>query len=220
VGLKAPVGPNTQEESTLNHWLDIAAKPRVAAAIAVCAFVLTVVSVLETASISWVSTAAPLAFGLLSWLAYRRGKRGIAVFMAILIAVSAAFVVRAYATPPTASFFYDGSPMGALDPDSPFANQNGIPLTDEPSQGRIITTIYSGEVVTFGVTCVITGVFDRGHIPVDWAYISTGNYQTLWIPRAYIYGMAFGTANTLLPCSDWRWQLHNFGKPRALLDVS
>jgi hypothetical protein len=193
-----------------SHWLKRLESPRGVAVLGIAGLGLSLISLLASANLAALSIASPVALALGAWLTYKLRRPGTSLLMGIAVAVSTLLVVRANATPPSASFYYDGSQLVAP-PGSPFADQNGIPLTEDPREGLVRRTLY--EAANFAVTCTRAGAFERGHIPVEWAYISNGPYETLWVPDAYLAGLALGTARTLLPCSDWRWQLHYLGDP-------
>lgn len=67
--------------------------------------------------------------------------------------------------------------------------------------------------VAIEVSCWRNGVFNDGKRSgsLDWGKIVSGNFETLWIPMPFVRGLAPGKARTLLPCSDWRWQLQHPG---------
>jgi hypothetical protein len=92
---------------------------------------------------------------------------------------------------------------------SPFANLNEIPVTADPSTGIVYNTIPAGDgsLTELPVSCMQEGQFN--HKAALWVKIVGGPYESLWIPWTYLAGIAPGTANTLLYCSDWRWRLQD-----------
>ena len=112
---------------------------------------------------------------------------------------------RDYVRPGTTSFFYGGQPMGS--DSGPFAQQEAIPLTDNPLTGRLYTTVAAdGGPTTLEVSCMRVGRFERSN-DVLWVAITGGDYKSLWVPWSYLTGMAPGSAHALLLCDDWRWRV-------------
>ncbi len=192
-------------------WLERLGSGRGAAVIGLVGLGATGISLLANVHIARWSGIAPFLFVVGALFAGRRRKLGICVLMAIAAIVASVLAIRVYADPGTTFFYYDGSQFGGGS-NSVFASQSAIPLTGDPKHGEIDTEIYPdpSDAGTLGVMCTRNGVFK--HARVTWVYISRGRFETLWIPIAYLYGMAPGEANTLLPCSSWRWLLEKFGE--------
>lgn len=89
-------------------------------------------------------------------------------------------------------------------------------LTSDPDQGDLYDQVTPrNPTAEFLVSCFQRGVIRSGGQaePLEWAQIESGTYETLWVPMAFLRGLASGSARTVLPCTHWRWQLQNFGNP-------
>jgi hypothetical protein len=124
--------------------------------------------------------------------------------------MSLLLVVRAYSAPPVASFYYGGEVM---DP-SGLPYGESVPLTGDPAQGRILDYIEpdASNSGTFNVSCADQGIIHTGagSTGLEWAQITSGQFQTLWVPIPFLNGLAYGTARTLLWCSSWQWRLQRW----------
>ncbi|GAA4562205.1 hypothetical protein GCM10023193_27470 [Planotetraspora kaengkrachanensis] len=198
-----------------NNWLEALARPRGTAALALGGLLVSLASFLTSTSITKLSILGPVAFGFLIRLAWRRRGWLFTAGASLAVLLSLVLATRVYSAPGTTSFWYDGDVMdlSAL----PLSDGAGIPLTASPDHGQIYQTILpvqsdSGEIL---VSCTQDGLITVGarSAEMEWARIESGKFQTLWVPVAFLGGLAPGTARTLLPCSNWRWQVQNLGDP-------
>jgi hypothetical protein len=205
--------PTTTEQP---RWLEWLATPSGSAVLTLTAVLVSVASLLTSTSITRIGILGPIAFALLLWLALRQGRKIIAVGTALALLFSLALMVRAFSAPGTVSFFYGGQTMGY---GGILADQASAPLTADPAQGNIVASIAAlpSDAGPIEVSCTREGRFNdgkkSGHLL--WARIVGGNFQTLWVPWSFLNALAPGTANALLPCSDWRWRLQHWGTDKG-----
>ena len=207
------------------RWLSQLATPRGTALLTIVGIVvsalLTIVSIVISATPLFAnSNFSRISFsGLIvlaavlcraAWHFKRRIRAGA---LAVLVAFSTVLLVRAFSTPQTQTFAYDGNvnPVPGIPYSGP--GYSPIPLTSDPAQGIIVARItpdYSGD---FQVSCTYQGIIDTGtrSTNLEWAHIVTGKFETFWVPVPFLQSLALGTAQSLLPCSNWRWRLNHFG---------
>jgi hypothetical protein len=221
VASEAPIGNPGDVAAGENHvggrgMLNWLAAPRGAALIGLLGLLVSLASLLTNVSFSRVSVLGPALFFFLIWVALRNRRRVIAAGLGILCLASLLLVVRVYTAPPVASFYYGGEAMEISG--IPYATASDpVPLTDNPAQGYEVTSIQPdpNDSGTFDVSCTYQGIVDTGARSTDleWAQITSGQFQSLWVPLPFLSGIAYGTARTLLPCSNWRWRLQQWELP-------
>jgi len=209
----AAIGENRAIGHGLLNWF---ATPRGAALIGLLGLLVSLASFLTNVSFSRVSILGPALFILLVWVAWRSKRRIIATALAFFCLVSLLLVIRVYSAPPVASFYYGGEAMEISG--IPYATASDpVPLTDDPAQGYEATSIQPdpSDSGTFDVSCTYQGLVDTGERSTDleWAQITSGQFQSLWVPLPFLSGIAYGTARTLLLCSNWRWRLQRWDLP-------
>lgn len=199
--------------SNRDKWLDWLASQRGTAALALAGALTSVAGFLTSASLGLVSIFSPIAFIILLRLTWRRKRKKLAACAMIALIVSLVLVVRVYFVPSTVLVFYNGDTMDNTN--MPYVDMVGIPLTADPITGSVRASIdpLPSDVGTIEVSCWRHGVFNDGKRSgsLDWGKIVSGKFETLWIPMPFVRGLAPGKALTLLPCSDWRWQLQHPG---------
>ena len=118
------------------------------------------------------------------------------------VLLSGAATVRAYSAPGYTEFYYDGSAMTQLQP----APEGGIPLTTDPRDGTVTQTIHpeASDAASLEISCLQEGRLTAGgqSVPIYWARIESGKFQTLWIPLPYLRGLAPGSACQRRPKID------------------
>jgi len=176
---------------------------------------LATITVFSNAKLAFITALAPLALGLALWasMRLRRTTLVVRIVLACALVASVFVVLRRVSDPGTHSFFYGGDVLTTTSRKSPFFNESSIPLTLDPKTGTADESIYPSDSTRLIVSCTQTGVFKHSRTLVKWAYIAEGNYQTYWVPVAYLGGIDPGEARILRPCSDWRWELQNLGPP-------
>ena len=189
-------------------WLDTLSSSRSTALQGLAALGLSLVALLSNANLARISIFAPIVFALGAWLSFRQRRRVFGMVLMAGVILATALVARAYSAPRAEHFSYNGD----LFAEAPPFQSAFIPLTADPGRGAVETTV-EDDPTNFDVACTRDGVSAGGHAQVQWAYISSGDYETLWIPVSYLNVIAAGEARALLPCSDWRWLLQNVGEP-------
>lgn len=200
--------PRRRSASTL----EILATPRGMAALAAVGVIVAAIPLVTSASVGVLGALAPLFLGLGLALSVRRRNVLASVALCIAVVASVGLVARAATNPGTQEFSYGGDYLSPISSNSPFARQIGIPLTSNPSTGAVDESIIT-EPTTLVVSCFRRGKFERRRPEVLWAYVTEGDYQTYWVPVSYLASLRPGAARTLIACSNWRWQLQNFGGP-------
>jgi hypothetical protein len=189
--------------------LDWLATARGATSLTLAGLLVSVASLVTNTSLGHISVLGPIVFGFLAWLAWRRHRRQVAVLAVLALLMSLTLTVRVYSTPGTAAFFYNGVNMD--NSTTPYPDLVGVPLTTDPARGAVYTQIYPDvpDSDEFGVSCTSDGVLLDGKrsVELEWAQIISGKFQTLWVPMPFLAALAPGSAHTLLPCSNWRWEL-------------
>jgi hypothetical protein len=182
-----------------------------AALLAAAGVALTALSTLTDAPASILGPLAVIALAAALVGSVRRRNRVASALLALAVITSVVLETRAVTSPERHEFLYaDSSFLYQAPSTSPFPGETGIPLTADPASGRVDATVI--ENATFVISCVRQGTSPhRRH--VLWAYVADGAYQTYWIPWGYLHALQPGAARALLNCSDWRWQLQNFGSP-------
>lgn len=204
---------SSERTSASGTWLEWIASPKGTAAVALGGLAVSLASFLTGTSITRLSIFGPPAFALLVVLAWRTSKRLVAAAALVLLLGSVVLVVRAYSNPGTVRFWYGGQIMDTTVFYQPLPDGGAIPLTANPAEGSVDETIYPGDATEFEVSCTRSGTLSTNQSRMGWARIETGKYQTFWVPMPLLRGLAPGSARTLLPCSNWRWQLQNLGDP-------
>ncbi len=199
------VTPSTAIAGVLN-WL---AAPQGTALLSALGLLVSLASFLTDVSFSRLSVLGPALFAFLVWAAWRNKRKIAASVLAVFCAMSLLLVVRAYSAPPIASFYYGGEVMY---PSRLLPYGESVPLTDDPAQGSISDSIEPGDSEAFDVSCADQGIIHTGTRSTDleWAQITSGQFQTLWVPMPFLNGIAYGTARTLLGCSSWQWRLQRW----------
>jgi hypothetical protein len=206
-----PLPPPEAAASEPRDWSDRLTGTRAAAFFAVAGLVSSLLSLLKGTSFTRLSALGPILFLTLAVVAWRN-RRWLLTGAAVVFTLLSIFpALRAYTAPEKTTFFYDGVAMTALPP----AAEGGIPLTNDPSVGNVAATIYPepSDAGPIEVSCVRAGHLTVGNrtAPMEWGQVENGKFATLWIPVPYLSVLGPGAANTLRRCSDWRWQLQNFG---------
>ena len=192
--------------------LEALATPRGMAALTAAGVVLAAVQ-LVNASATVLGGLAFALLGLALVLSIRRRRKVASVLLGVAVVVSAALVARRVTGAGTQQFATSGGEfLTSPAAPSPFARQVGIPLTADPSTGRVDQTLID-EPATFVVSCLRSGPFQNRRPDILWAYVAEGDYKSYWVPLGYLGALRPGAARTLLSCSDWRWQLQYFGSP-------
>jgi hypothetical protein len=206
-----PVRPPAMraKAADFGDWL---ATPRNAALIAVVGTVAQVVSLFPNASIRVLSFLGTIAFALLLWLAWRQRWKVLIALSTLLLIVSVMLMVRLNLAPTTTPFSYTGSQILNA-PDIPYTPTGQIPLTTDPDEGFFNEYIQMSDAGTLKVSCIEDGVINSGtnSTEQEWAQIVEGDFETYWVPVSFLRSLAPGPARTLLPCSNWRWQLQHPG---------
>jgi hypothetical protein len=159
------------------------------------------------ASFPWLRILGPVVVAMLIARAVVRGPIVVRIVCILLGLTLSAVTLRSYVERSNEEFFYGGELLFSEE-GSAFHGVNGVPLTDDPSEGEQRHQVL-GEPAVFVVSCWRPGAFDGKS--ARWAFIEDGDYKGLWIPLAYLYPMAAGRAGSLLPCTDWRWRLTRIG---------
>ncbi|SBS77701.1 membrane hypothetical protein [uncultured Mycobacterium sp.] len=207
-----PTSPSPGGTAWLGRLLDWFTGSRGVATLGVGTLIAALLGLVK--DINFARWSSPLAFiicgvaGAFFW----RGRRRTFTAAAVLgVLLSGAATVRAYSAPGNTEFYYDGSAMTQLQP----APEGGIPLTTDPRDGTVTQTILpeASDAGFMEISCFQEGRLAAGgqSVPIHWARIESGKFQTLWIPLASLRGLAPGSARTLLDCSNWRWLLQNYG---------
>jgi hypothetical protein len=210
-GDASDVGPARTPSGADTALLAALATKEGTALLAVVGVVLTALSMLTDAPADILGPLAVTALAGALVVSVRRRKTVASLLLGLVVIASAVLETRTVTNPGRHEFFYgDGSFLYQAPRASPFAGEVGIPLTADPSSGHIDTTVVDN--ATFVVSCVRQGTSPhRRH--VLWVYVADGAYQTYWIPWGYLAALQPGATRALLDCSDWRWQLQNFGSP-------
>ncbi len=212
-GTAGPGGtrPPADNPTTGPRWLEQLASPRGAAALALAGLLVSVASLLTSTSLTRINVLGPIAFAFLLWLAWRQRKKVLIGATALALLVSLTLVIRTYSAPGTVTFWYNGQPVDTSG--TPFARDPGIPLTRNPDEGYVYSSIVA-DPEEIEVSCTHDGVinFVTRSTSLEWAHIVGGKFRTLWVPMPFVRGEVPGGALTLLPCSDWRWRLQSLGR--------
>jgi len=180
-------------------------------ALAIGGLAVSALSLILSTAAARVVVLAPLAFGLAGWLSWRQRRVLLAAVAAVACTFSIVLAIRTYMAPKAVVLFYGGDQMD--NSNMPYRDLAGIPLTADPSVGNLYDEIlpYSGDGGEIEVSCTRLGSYTAGSTrkPLQWAKISGGQYETLWIPMPFVRGMTSGKARTLLPCDSWRWWLQD-----------
>ncbi|MBO3745846.1 hypothetical protein J5X84_07170 [Streptosporangiaceae bacterium NEAU-GS5] len=153
----------------------------------------------------------PLVFVVLAWLLWRAGQKWAAGFALGAVVVSGVLAVRVLVTPPVTTFRYAGT---AVDPAAiPLSEAGAVPLTTDPLEGEIHGGITPADIGEIQVSCTVEGEISADGLltEMEWARVVDGRFAASWVPKPFLSGLAPGPARSLLPCKDWRWQLHGLG---------
>jgi hypothetical protein len=168
---------------------------------------------LASTRLGLISILGPVVFAFIIRSAWHRKRKVITGGAALAFLVSIALVIAVCFTPGTVSFWYNGAVFDNSRTSFAEIIQSGIPLTTDPAHGYVYAKIYPdpSNADAIEVSCTRDGVIDNGSRSTDleWAYIVSGKFQTLWAPMPFVRGEVIGRARTLLPCSDWRWWLRD-----------
>lgn len=196
---------------TSTSLLDLLSGPRGSAGLALAGLTISLASLLTTTSITRIAVLGPVAFACLVWIAWRQKKRLLGLGALVLCLLSVLLTVRAYSRPPTLHTYYSGA---VLDYSEIPYQASSVPLTDDPDRGFTYAELGPGNATELEFSCTRNGVIstDTRSTDMDWAQIIGGPYRTLWAPMSFVRGLAVGQARTLLPCSNWRWELQHLGR--------
>jgi hypothetical protein len=194
-----------------NSWLDSLASPRGSAGLVLAGLLVSVAGFLTGTSITRIAILGPVAFSVMLWLAWGKKKKKVIAAIGLSLVISLALTLRVFSTPGTVKFFYNGDVMNTSV--IPYAG-SGIPLTEDPTKGIKTDSIYPSQSADIEVSCTRVGLISEGthSARLEWALIVNGRYETLWLPMAFVRGEVVGQARTLLPCSNWRWELQYLGR--------
>jgi hypothetical protein len=196
-----------------NSWLESLAGPRGSAGLVLAGLLVSVTGLLTGTSITRIAIFGPVAFSVMLWLAWGEKKKKVISGIAILLVLSLVLAVRVYSVPDTVKFFYNGAPLRTSV--IPYVRSDiDIPLTDDPTKGIQSDSISFNDGADIEVSCTRDGLITDGahSAKLEWAAIVGGKYETLWVPMAFVRSQAEGQARTLLPCSNWRWELQYLGR--------